>query len=195
MLLVVATGCGPRSVASGSPEPLPTPVITPDPHLKAPVTADQVYLAIASGQMAIYPNNATESGPIVKRINADLDGWPIRITAYSSAAALAKATPWKAGQTPGRGDAPYNFLALNIEVEYGPLSAVATLEAPDATHQATAAKLITILDPLLWPIEQHSVTAIPSRTVLAPSASPAPSKAVKSAPPKKSAAPAKSKAP
>ena len=178
VLVVIAAGCGPAAVASSAPTPLPTPAPTPDPHLKEPVTADQVYLAIASGRMQLYPNNATTSeGSIVKRINADLEGWTLRITAYTNATAMRKATTWKAGVAPGRGEAPYNFAALNIVIEFGPMSGVAP-QVPDPRHQATAVRLVEVLDPLLWPIEQHSVVAVPGRTAVpaTPPSQPAKSK-------------------
>jgi hypothetical protein len=187
LVMSVLIGCGPTAAASAPPTPLPTPAITPDPHLKEPVTADQVWIAIASAHLRLTPNNATISeGTIVKRINADLEGWTLRITAYTNAAAMQKAKPWKSGAAPGVGEAAYNFAAMNVIVEFGPTSR-ASAPSNDPEHQATAATLISILDPLLWPIEQHSVTAIPSRTV-PPPATPAPT-------PTKSPAPAKSKAP
>jgi hypothetical protein len=183
LVMAVLVACGPTAAASAPPTPQPTPVITPDPHLQEPVTADQVWTAIASGHMRLTPNNATISeGTIVKRINADLEGWTLRITAYTNASAMQKAKPWKTGAAPGVGEAAYNFAAMNVIVEFGPTSR-ASAPANDPEHQATAATLIAILDPLLWPIEQHSVTAIPARTV-PPPATPAPT-----------TAPAKSKAP
>jgi hypothetical protein len=180
LLVTIAVGCGPGAVASTSPTPLATPAPTPDPHLKDPVTADQIYRVIASGGMRLYPNTAaTNEGSIVKRIDADLDGWALRITAYTNGAAMLKARAWKAGGMPGRGEAPYNFSALNLLIAFGPTNPTAP-SAPDAAHQATAAKLVEVLDPLLWPIEQHSVLAITARTAVppaTPSTQPAKSKA------------------
>jgi hypothetical protein len=185
LVMAVLIGCGPTAAASAPPTPVPTPAITPDPHLKEPVTADQVWTAIASAHMRLTPNNATISeGTIVKRINADLEGWTLRITAYTNAAAMQKAKPWKSGAAPGVGEAAYNFAAMNVIVEFGPTSR-ASAPSNDPEHQATAATLISILDPLLWPIEQHSVTAIPSRTI-PPPATPTPAS---------TPAPAKSKTP
>jgi hypothetical protein len=190
LLAVIVVGCGPTAAASASPTPVPAPVVTPDPHLKEPVTADQIWAAIALGHMRLAANNATiGDGTIVKRINADLDGWTLRITAYTNAAAMQKAKTWKAGQAPGVGEPAYAFAALNVIIEYGPTSRASAPPAPDPEHQATAAKVVALLDPLLWPIEQHSVMAIPARTVPPASPSAAPSKPVKSP------APAKSKAP
>jgi hypothetical protein len=184
----VIVGCGPSAAASASPTPLPTPVITPDPHLKAPVTADQIWTVIAAAHMRLTANNATIlEGTIVKRINADLEGWTLRITAYTNAAAMQKAKTWDTGKAPGVGEAPYTFAAMNVVVEYGPTSRASAPLPPDPEHQTTAATLVGLLDPLLWPIEQHSVMAIPARTN--PPPTPAPSKAVKSPAPSKSKAP------
>jgi hypothetical protein len=179
LLVVLAIGCGTSAAPVDPTPPSATPVVTPDPHLREPVTADQIYLAIAAANPAFRPSNAiVNQGPIVKRINADLSGWPVRITAYTSSAALRKAFAWTAGDRPSRGEPPYAFAALNISVEYGPSSGLAPSK-PDATHQAIAVALLGILDPLLWPIEQHSVMAIPGRTIPPPSHAPAPTKTPK----------------
>ena len=184
-VLVLVAGCGSNAASLPSPTPAATPAPTPDPHLKAPVTADQIYMAIASAHLSLHPNNALlDDGAIVKRINADLDGWPLRITAYGSVADVAKVRTWKAGGAPGRGEPPYTFVAMNVTVEFGPISGTVPI-APDQDHHATAVAILGILDPLLWPIEQHSLMAIPSR-IPSPSVAPtpAPSKAAKTPSPK-----------
>ena len=180
LLVTIAIGCGPAAAGSTPPTPPPTPAPTPDPHLKEPVTADQIYYVIAKGGMRLYPNTATTNeGSIVKRIDADLDGWALRITAYTNRPAMQKARPWKPGGAPGRGEAPFNFSALNLVIEFGPTNRAAAPAAPDAARQATATKLVEMLDPLLWPLEQHSVVAIPGRTAppAAAASQPAKSKA------------------
>jgi hypothetical protein len=188
MLIVV--GCSPAAAASSPPTSLPTPVVTPDPHLTAPVTADQIWAAIASGHMNLTANNALlNEGTITKRINADLEGWTLRITAYSTAGAMQAAKTWKSGAAPGVGEPPYTFAALNVIVEFGPTSRASGPPVADPEHQATAAQIVALLDPLLWPIEQHSVRSVPARTIPPPSPTPAPSKAAKSAAPVKSKAP------
>jgi hypothetical protein len=189
MLMLTVAACGQAAAPSAPPTPVPTPVITPDPHLALPVTADQILNALATGRLTVYANNATGGpAPIVKRINADLDGWPLRITAYTTAAASKQGKPWKAGAAPGKGEAPYTLAALNVIVEYGPKIAGVPPAAADPAHQAVAASIVAILDPLLWPLEQHSVAKVPSRTAAPAGPSAAPSK-----PPK--AAPSPSKAP
>lgn len=121
-------------------------------------------------------NNASAGGnnpDVVKLINAEIGSWPLRITEYRSAAALAKALAERSGEVPGRNESPYAFAALNVLIQYGPISAKAP-SAPDATRQKAAASIVAVLDPLLWPLLQRAVIAIPSRTA-EPVATPAPS--------------------
>src|SRR4051794_6517452 len=178
--LVVA--CSSPAGPSASPSPLPTPVITPDPHLHEPVTADQVFLAIGAAKLGMVANNAnSETGnpSVVKLINAEISGWPLRITQYSSTSALQRSIHWKAGAAPGSDEPPYSIVGLNVLVQFGPISARAP-SPPDGSRQALAAKIVAVLDPLLWPLNQHSVVAIPSRTpepTAKPSPTPKPSKA------------------
>jgi len=178
--LVIA--CGGSNGTSGSPTPLPTPVITPDPHLHEPVTADQIFLALGAAKLGMVANNAnsaTGNPAIVKLINAEINNWPLRITQFSSSAALKKTLQWQPGAAPGGDEAPYSIAGLNILIEFGPISARAP-STPDASRQAMAARIVAVLDPLLWPLSQHSVMDIPSRTpepTPKPSVSTAPTKA------------------
>jgi hypothetical protein len=181
IVAILAGACG-ANTTSPVPSGLATPSPTPDPHLKGNVTADQMYGILITAKLGLTANNANlgHGNPnIVKQINGVIGGWPIRITEYRSPAALAKAIDWKAGEKPGGDEAPYAWAAMNMLIEFGPISARAP-SAPDDSRQATAAAIVNLLDPLMWPIEQHSVVVIPSRTPApsaAPSASPAPSKA------------------
>jgi hypothetical protein len=189
LLVLIVAACGPTAAAPSSPTPLPTPVITPDPHLKGPVTADQVFSVVKTSQLIVYATNATEGpAPIVKRINADLGGWQLRITAYDSAASLQRSKTWKPGSAPGRGEPPYTFAALNVLIEYGPTRNGVAPSQPDDAHQAIAVTLVGILDPLVWPIEQHSLVTIPVRTAAPAGPSPAPTKATSSTSPSPSKA-------
>ena len=178
-ILVVA--CGGSATPSPSATPLPTPVITPDPHLREPVTADQIFIAFGGAHLGIVANNAnsdTGNPAVIKLINAEIGNWPLRITQYSSSAVLDKAIHWKAGQAPGGNEPPYSIAGLNILIQYGPISARAP-GAPDPTRAALAEKIVAVLDPLLWPLRQHSVVQVPTRTAepTAQPASPKPSKA------------------
>jgi hypothetical protein len=199
-MLVVTTlvvACGGSAGPSVAPTPLPTPVVTPDPHLREPVSADDIFRALGTAKLGITANNANSgrgNPVIVKQINASIANWPLRITQYKSSVDLQKALAWKPGDAPVRNETPYAFAGLNVLVEYGPVSSAATPKAPDGSRQAAAAQIVDVLDPLLWPMAQHSVVAIPARTpipAVAPSAAPSPTKA----PAKPTKAPAKTAKP
>jgi hypothetical protein len=182
LFVVILVGCGSAPAASVAPTPAPTPLITPDPHLREPVTADQVFRALGGAKVGIIANNASTGGgnpDIVKAINADIGSWPLRIIEYRSAAALRKSLDWKPGDAPGKDESPYAFAALNVLVTYGPISARPP-SAPDLVRQQAAARILAVLDPLLWPLLQRSVVAIPSRTA-EPTATPVPSASAKPA--------------
>jgi hypothetical protein len=173
----VVVACSTAAAPLPSPSVQPTPVITPDPHLAEPVTADKIFVVLGSAKLGISANNAiadTGDPGIVKQINAEIASWPLRITQFSSAATLKKRLAWKPGAAPGGDEAPYNIVGLNILIQYGPISAGAPA-APDPAHQASAARIVAVLDPLLWPLSQRSVSVIASRTpppTAAPSAAP-----------------------
>ncbi len=187
------TACGSGVPASVEPAVAPTPVVTPDPHLREPVTADEMYIRIGKGGLKINAVNANlgQGNPdIGKVINADIGGWPVRITQFKSTAVRKRILDWTPGQPPGGDEAPYAFAGLNILITFGPISARAPT-APEPTRVQAATALVAILDPLLWPLDQRSVVAIPSRTPV-PVATPVPSP---SPTPKATPKPAKSKAP
>jgi hypothetical protein len=153
-------------------------VITPDPHLHDPATADDVFNVIRSAGLPLSVNNATKGpGPMIKRINADIGNWPLVITQFRSGAALRSATKWDASRPPRQGNPPFTFVGLNILIEFGP--STGALATPDAPRVKQAERLAAVLDPLLWPIEQRSVTPMTFASHGSPSASmtPAPSSA------------------
>jgi hypothetical protein len=167
IVTAMVAACG-SSGPSGSPPPTPTPLVTPDPHLHEPVTADQIYIVLQLAKLGINPNNANlgHGNPlIVKQINADIGNWPLRITQYITSAARERSVDWKPGEKPVRDDAPYGFAALNVVVEFGPIDTAGVPRAPDTGRQQTAATILSVLDPLLWPILQHSVTPFPAQTL------------------------------
>ncbi len=176
LVALIAVGCGPAAVvASNSPTPAPTPVITPNPHLTEPVTADVIFQALGSARLPIVGTNASSGNgnpAIVQQINADLGSWPLRIIEYRSSAALHKALNWKPGAAPGGGEAPYAFAGLNVLIRFGPID-VRPPAVPDATRQQAAASIFAALDPLLSPLAERSIVAVPSRTA-APTFTPAP---------------------
>jgi hypothetical protein len=181
-LSLFLSACGSTVAPSSAPATAPpTPVITPDPHLTEPATADQVFNAIRSGGLPLSVNNATAGGPesvIIKKINADIGNWPLLITEFRSGAALHKATGWDPTKPPRQGNPPYAFVGLNILIEFGP--ATGKLVPPNDIRQQQAATLAALIDPLLWPLQQRSVVPIPTRTAVPPSppptATPKPSK-------------------
>jgi hypothetical protein len=195
LFAIAVAACG---GGNGSPPPsvVATPPPTPDPHLHEPVTADQVYSILVGAKVQMNCPNANlgNGNPkIVKQINCNVGGWPLRITQYKSSAILTSTLGWKAGDAPIGDEAPYNWAGLNVLIQFGPISARAP-SAPESSRQETAASIVAILDPLLWPIAQHAVTQLPGRTpepTAAPSVSAAPSKAPSKAPktPKPSAKP------
>lgn len=175
-------GCGSATPSDAPPSAPPTPVITPDPHLSEPATADQLFTAIRSGGLPLSVNNATAgdpSSPLVKRINAQIGNWPLIITEYRSSAALRDVRKWDASKPPVQGDPPYAFVGLNLLIEFGPITG--PLASPDQTRREQAERLAALIDPLLWPLEQRSVVPIATRTPVAASPT-APSAAVAASP-------------
>jgi len=184
-VMVVVAACGSTPASSAPPTPVPTPVVTPDPHLTEPATADQVFDALRRAHLPLSVNNATSgtpNSPVVKRINAAVENWPLIITEYRSSAVLRTTAKWDPSKPPVQGNAPYAWVGLNIMIEFGPVTGL--LAAPDATRQKEAADMIAIVDPLLWPLEQRSVVPIPTKTATPPpaAASPSPAASASAAP-------------
>lgn len=172
----LVVGCGSAVPSTAAPSARPAPVITPDPHLTEPATADEIFVAIRSGSLPLSVNNATAgtpNEPLVKRINAHVANWPLVISEFRSSAALREAIDWDPTLPPAQGDPPYAFVGLNILVEFGPVTG--PLATPDSARREQAEQVIDLIDPLLWPLEQRAVVAIATRTPTAPpSASAAP---------------------
>jgi hypothetical protein len=186
VVALMLTACS-ASVPSSAPPPTvaPTPVITPDPHLTDPATADAIFDVIRRAGLPLSVTNATggdPSSPIVKQINAAIDNWPLVISQYKNSATLRAAVKWSPGKAPAADSPPYIFVGLNVLIAFGPTTGKPL--APDATRQAQAERLVQVIDPLLWPLEQRSVTPIPSRTAQAASPSAIPSKPSPKASPK-----------
>ena len=72
------------------------------------------------------------------------------------------------------------WAGMNILIEFGPVTGLLT--RPDNTRQKQAEGLVTLIDPLLWPIEQRSLVPLPVKT-------PAPATAAASPPAVASPAP------
>lgn len=158
---LVATACGaaPPSVA---PTAAPTPLVTPDPHLSDPTTADEVYRGLGASGLRITANNATSGGEdadLVKRINATYLGWPLNVSEYRSSDALRKDTAWDPGEPPGQGEAPISVAAANILVTWGPQTGERPA-SPDARQAEGLEELIAALDRLLKPIRARTIVEV-----------------------------------
>jgi hypothetical protein len=176
--IALITACASPPPSLAPPTVQPTPVITPDPHLTEPATADQVFRAIRAGDLHLQVNNATigaPDAPLVKKVNAAVGNWPLVISEYRSSGALRAAIAWNPKKPPTQGNPPYAFVGLNILVEFGPSTGFPT--APDVARQKEAEGIVALLDPLLWPLEQRSV--VPVLTRRAPSAPPSASASAK----------------
>jgi hypothetical protein len=177
LVAVMLVACSASVPSSAPPTLAPTPVITPDPHLTDPATADAIFDVIRRAGLPLSVTNATggdPSSPIVKQINAAIDNWPLVISQYKSNSTLRAAVKWTPGKAPAVGSPPYIFVGLNVLIAFGPTTGKPL--PPDATRQAQAERLVQVIDPLLWPLEQRSVTPIQSRTAPTVSPSAAPSK-------------------
>jgi hypothetical protein len=167
-ITVLAAACGgPAPSASASSQP--TPVVTPDPHLPDPTTADDVFRAIGAQGLRLTASNAvTGTGGLVKRINASFGGWPLIISEYTSSTVLAERLEWPEGELPGGGEPAVAVAGINILVTWGPISNGPPV-APDAARLVTLAEA---LDSLLGPVRVRSVVPLAVATPLpAPSAS------------------------
>jgi hypothetical protein len=169
--MLVVMGCGSPPPSLIPPTPLPTPAITPDPHLTEPASADQIFDVLRAGGLPLTVTTATageSTSPIVKRINLDIGNWPLVITEFRTSALLRETTYWDPTRPPVQGNAPYVFVGLNILIEFGPVTGL--LAQPDATRQKQAEALVALIEPLIWPLEQRSVVPLTTRTALPASA-------------------------
>lgn len=159
--VVAACATAPASVA---PTARPTPVVTPDPHLVAPATADDVYRALNVAGLRVTANNANAGEPgtgLLKRINATYLGWPLTIGQYQTEANLQDQAPWPSGSVPGQGEPPVSVVGLNILIQWGPTTG-AEPAAPNQTQLEGLPLLVEQLDLLLSPLRGRTSIAIDS---------------------------------
>jgi hypothetical protein len=179
-LIVSLAGCG-GSSATPSTSTAATPVITPDPHLREPVSVDNLYRLIGGAGIRIVPTTASKgpNGEPVKRIIGTYDDWPIVLSEYSSTGKLRSEAKFNPKNPPKRGEAPYIIEGLNILIEFGPRITNDRSPAPPPSGKREAiAELVTVLDPLVGPLRQRSVVPVPlsaAAPVAPPPASAAPS--------------------
>jgi hypothetical protein len=175
MSAIVLAACAEAAPSIVPTTSRPTPVITPDPHLTEPTTADDVYRGLGASGLRITANNATAGGDdsaLVKRINATYLGWPLNVSQYRTTSALAKATDWKAGQKPGQGEAPVAIAAANILITWGPQTGERPVP-PDERQMQGLKDLLSAMDRLLSPIRARTIVAVSvPGLILGPTAAP-----------------------
>jgi hypothetical protein len=159
----VLGACGEGTPSAAPSVARATPVITPDPHLDDPTTADEVFVALAKAGLRLTANNADAGGAdstLVKRINATYLGWPLAVSQYTTTTALSKATTWPIDHMPGQGEPPVSIVGLNILVEWGPTTGA---EPPtlDPTRLDGLRDMASTLQALLSPLRAHAVVAVP----------------------------------
>jgi hypothetical protein len=158
---LLAAACGGSTPSATPVAPVaartqgPTP--TPDLHLNAPTTLEDVFRALQLAKLDLVANNAgagTGEEPL-RQLNATYDGWPLVLSQYSTATALAKAKRWKTGKRPGQGEPPVAIKGLNILVEWGPTTGRRPPK-PDPAQLTSLERLVGALDPLLSPLKVRS---------------------------------------
>jgi len=171
-LFVAACGSANSAPTATPVTPMPTPLVTPNPHLAAPASADVVFNVLARAGLPISGNNASAGTDPVKSISATYDGWPMRLSEYRSVESLAKARPWNAGDGPGKGETPVAMKGLNILIEWGPSTAARPPRLGVAQVKAMN-ELIKVIDPYIGPLIVRTTTdlAVPVAT---PGPSPSP---------------------
>jgi hypothetical protein len=176
VLAFVLAGCGAAAV-SPTPIPSPRPTPTPDPHLDEPASVGDVYTALNAAGLRVVANNADAGAPggePRKRVNSTYAGWPLILSEYSSAEALAE-YGFQPDTEPALDEAPFSIAGLNILVEFGPHAKNEQVD-PDRRFLEAAQALVDALHPLVGPLSQSSVEPLdlpaPSRK---PGSSPAPS--------------------
>ncbi len=183
-LLAAACGSTPATAVPSAPPAAPTPTL--NPHLSDPASVDVVYNALLKASLQISANSADAgSGAMVKRLHLTYNAWPLVLTEFTSAKALVSGSGFNPKAKPVLGDPPFALAGLNILIEYGPNTQNGPPAAPDPQFVSSFQQLVQIVDPLIGPLQQRSVT-----TVALPTPTPAPSV---SASPKPTASPGKPK--
>lgn len=186
VLAILAAACS-SAVPSVAPTVRPTPVVTPDPHLGDPATAQEVYNGLGRAGLRITPNSAseftTDDVPVVMRITGTYLDWPLDVFEFRSVKDLIAATKaWKADVGPGKGDPPISLSGLNILVTWGPRTTGRKPKAPDQRQAAALEKLVEALEPLLAPLRARTVVPVELAAAPAASASTVPSGKPKATP-------------
>jgi hypothetical protein len=172
---LVAGACS-SPPASVAPTVAPTVVPSRSPHLGLTATVQDVFSGLGRAGLHITANTAMtgqDGSDVVRKIFATYLGWPLDVTEYRSAAALAKATQWAAGDGPGRGEPPVAIAGSNILVTWGPKNDSTKPRPPDAQQVDGLRDLVAALDLMLSPLKARTVVPV-SLTTAAAATSPAP---------------------
>jgi hypothetical protein len=184
LVAVLAAACA-AAPPPPSPTPRPTPLVTPNPHLPDPASAQDVFNGLGRQGLKITTNTAAagaDDAAVITRINATYLGWPLHVTQFRTSADLAAAAKWKAGEAPGRGEAPVALAGSNILIQWGPRTAGAKPQPPDDRQRAALDALAAALDVLLSPIRMRTIVPVDIATAAAPPASAGPSAAPRTTP-------------
>ena len=161
-VLGASAACGAQAASLAPATPPPTPVVTPDPHLAAPASADDVYRALNAAGLrisAINANAGDPGSPLIKRINATYLGWPLTIGQYQAVSDLDEEAPWPSGSAPGQGEPPISVVGLNILVQWGPTTG-AEPAALDEIQMDALPVLVEHLNLLLSPLRGRTIVAV-----------------------------------
>jgi hypothetical protein len=141
--------------ATTTPSTGPTPLVTPNPHLTTPATAQQVFNGLGRAGLKVTAHTASAGAadsPIVRKIFASYLGWPLDVTEYRSTRDLAEALTWSSGAPPAKGDPPVTIAGGNILVIWGPMNSGKAPIRLDERQQAGLQPLVSALDVLLSPL-------------------------------------------
>jgi hypothetical protein len=168
LAVVFAAACA-EAPASPSPTRAPTPIPTVNPHLADPASAQAVFNGLGREGLKVTTNTAEVGAAgtaVITRINATYGGWPLQVVEYRTAADLAEAASWKAGQAPGKGEPPVALAGSNILVRWGPWDRDARPPRLDERQTAALEALVAAMDRLLSPLRTRTI--VPVETVSVP---------------------------
>jgi hypothetical protein len=170
--LLAACGSTPATTIPSATPAAPTP--TPNPHLSDPASVDAIYNALLKAGLTISANSADAgTGAMVKRLHLTYNAWPLVLTQFTSAKTLVSASGFDPRAKPVLGNPPFALAGLNILVEYGSSTQNGPPAAPGPQFVSAFQQIVQIVDPLLGPLQQRSVTP-----VVLPTPTPAPSVSV-----------------
>jgi hypothetical protein len=179
---LVAGACGSTpatanpTIAASLP-PVPTP--TPNPQLSDPASIGDVLAALQKAGLSMTSNSADAgSGDMVERLHLTYVGWPLTVTEYSSARTLASESGFNPKGRLVNGDTPFAVAGLNILIQFGPKTQNGSPSVPDPQYGTAFEQLVLVVNPLIGPLRQESVTPValptptPGPSVSAPAPSP-----------------------